>query len=220
MYLKKHFFTPMFFITLSLLTLLTSLLVMSFKVFKNSIRINSPVTNREFRKSTVPHSYVLVSTFVLPLVYYFYIYSNKRSKLDKKMQLDTNFVVIILGHFLNSFCSLSLIHCLKLIILRKRPCFDNCGKGKHQNDPWLFESFPSGHTALMFTFLPYLMFFNYKMKIKFSNQILVFILTFLTSVWVAFTRYLDCKHHPSDIIGGVVISILVALVDKIGRAHV
>jgi undecaprenyl-diphosphatase len=78
------------------------------------------------------------------------------------------------------------------------------------NRPPTDSAFPSGHAATAFAIATTIFFFNKKWGI----------IAFLIALMVGLMRILGRVHYPIDILGGITIGIIIALiVNKLSRTH-
>ena len=105
---------------------------------------------------------------------------------------------------LSLLISASITHLIKWLVHRPRP---------YQNSPFIHSltsgggwSFPSGHTAEVFT-LVFSLWFLYKNP-SLQSAIL------LWALFIAYTRIAFGVHYPSDILGGIAIAVFSVYVSK------
>jgi membrane-associated phospholipid phosphatase len=86
------------------------------------------------------------------------------------------------------------------------------GKTNHQKDSTL--SFPSGHSSISFASSVWIyLFLSYCLKEKEEIWwILLKILPLAISSLIALTRIIDYMHHVSDVLGGTLIGLSVAII--------
>ena len=98
----------------------------------------------------------------------------------------------------------ALVHLLKLVIGRARPEL-YLDHGAHSLMPfaneWLFESFPSGHSAAVGSFFGAFAMLAPRLRIFFA----------LGALTIGVTRVVVGAHYPSDVAAGLLLGLWVAL---------
>ncbi len=98
----------------------------------------------------------------------------------------------------------ALVHLLKLIIGRARPELF-LDYGAHSLTPfaneWLFESFPSGHSAAVGSFFGAFAMLAPRLRIVFA----------LGALTIGITRVVVGAHYPSDVAAGLLVGLWTAL---------
>lgn len=106
------------------------------------------------------------------------------------------------SHFLLALFSTGAVaQILKVCVGRERPCFAKTalrvwdfGAFRHG---YLYSSFPSGHSQVIFCAATFLAILHPRLRIPF----------FLLAFSVAFTRVLVLKHFPSDVAAGMLLGV-------------
>ncbi|MBU1045654.1 phosphatase PAP2 family protein [Patescibacteria group bacterium] len=129
--------------------------------------------------------YLLVVSF---FIFLFYWLKSRREKIRA-------FLTIVISIILSRVCIAGLIH---FLYHRPRPfVFNNIHQLIFPNG----YSFPSGHSAFFFATATAIYFYNKKLGITF----------FIAAILMNMSRIIAGVHYPSDIIGGMIIGVISAL---------
>jgi len=139
----------------------------------------------------------LILTGVLIVLYFL---TRKRLSLKRKGFVKRGLIIFIAGLWITA----GVTFALKYSIPIERPCI-SCNGNQSECNPYCSDenSFPSGHSAIIFCVSTYIFLISRKRK---------FLLLYLIAVFVAFSRYALGVHYPLDIFVGALIGITIPII--------
>lgn len=180
--------------------------------------------NKPYKKETVPFYSVVYPIFILVGIFITYDQYNKKQDYDFDPLID--YIILFYGTWV-------ITSTIKMMSFRLRPDFiSRCfGNDLPKNDKCFsykdcknlnrakegMRSFPSGHTssvvATSIGLISYII-KSREQENKFFNKnpnmsIMIIIAAIMYSLYVPYTRILDNKHRPMDLIGGALIPIII-----------
>jgi len=139
----------------------------------------------------------LMLTGVLVILY---LYLRKRIHLRKKVLIKRVLIIFITSLWLTA----GVTFALKYAIPVKRPCTP-CTENQSNCNPYCpgDNTFPSGHSAMIFSVFTSMFMVFRKRK---------FLFLFVIPLFVALSRYMLVVHYPVDILAGSLIGIAIPLI--------
>lgn len=186
------------------LILLSLLLVMifQFKPYENSFRMDDYSIQHDIKPEIISYLYLLISALVVPPV----VITLK----EYNLKLITNYLM-------GFGTTVYITEFLKISVGRLRPDFIarcipdlnmNC-LGEVKNVVYARKSFPSGHSSTAFYMGWYLILLLFKKNCLYT--MLLLLLIFQASCFVASSRVIQNVHHPSDVVSGSILGISISI---------
>ncbi|ORD97637.1 hypothetical protein HERIO_489 [Hepatospora eriocheir] len=184
--------------SLIIFTLISILLATAYILELNIIEITTSDNKKDFKEDTIDFPLLITITFILPLLYYIFIYFNKKKTKEC--------LLLIKGHFLNTINTLCITAFIKGLIKKEGPF-----KRNKTPDMYYNSSFPSGHSSILISSTLYFIYFNNKRNFKYDK--ILYFLMILLAILGCSTRILDGKHDIIDVIAGISLGIYVFIIN-------
>lgn len=196
-----------------------SLRILPILIEPSSVKMtqNDVIYNKPIKTDTINMPSLVIISVVSPLASIYGAYYFVEEKKPNRILNYLGFITVQIA------CA-SITENIKVLLRSPRPDFiarckpDSKGvcTGPRRDVINSIKSFPSGHTALTFSMIGFMMFFIKNLGLNHLKKGIFSFFLIILGILMGYSRILDNRHFLKDVIGGVIVGTLCSsLISKV-----